>query len=76
MSKATDRFQLLGREDLVMDFRSQGVHIAFAMVGNRIDRPKKREELWRDPDEHEDWHFFLRCWIACWMISFRDTDWY
>eukprot|EP00435_Cladocopium_sp_Y103_P036392 s2024_g9.t1 len=32
-------------EDLVLDFRSQGVHIAFAMVGNRIDRTFRKAGL-------------------------------
>ena len=31
-------------QDLVLDFRSQGVHIAMAMVGNRLDRTGQRRE--------------------------------
>ena len=47
-------------EDLVMDFRSQGVHIAFAMVGNRIDRTFRKAgltnfvgEKWFFPSVHD-----------------------
>ncbi|CAK9083317.1 unnamed protein product [Durusdinium trenchii] len=47
-------------EDLVLDFRSQGVHIAMAMVGNRLDRTFRKAgltnfvgEKWFFPSVHD-----------------------